>query len=104
MHPLVILPQVVFSGGLLAVAAMSDASRAISGAMVLRWTFESLGSAVDLNALVAASNSATGQAPLAQYGDAFTRDQGGHWLIIAAFIAVPLLLIGLILRRKSANS
>jgi ABC-type multidrug transport system ATPase subunit/CRP-like cAMP-binding protein len=102
LQSLVLLPQVVFSGGLLAVAAMGEAGRAISGAMVLRWTFESLGRALHLDDLFVASNSAAGQALSGQYGDAFAHDPTGHWAIIAAFTVVPLILTGLILRRKGA--
>ena len=102
LQSLVLLPQVIFSGGLLAVAAMGAAGRAISGAMVLRWTFESLGRAMRLHDLFVASDSAAGQALSGQYGDAFTHNLIGHWAIVCAFTVVPLLLTGLILRRKGA--
>lgn len=104
LQSLVILPQIAFSGVLLAIAAMGDAGRASSGAVVLRRIVESLGHAVALNALFGASNSATGQALLGQSGDAFAHDQTRHWAIIAASMVVPLLLIGLILPHQSADS
>jgi len=102
LQSLVLLPQVVFSGGLLAVAAMGGAGRAISGAMVLRWTFESLGHALRLNDLFGASDSAAGRALSGSYGDAFAPSPVGHWIVIAAFTIVPLVLTGFILRRKGA--
>lgn len=102
LQSLVLLPQVVFSGGLLAVATMGAAGRTISGAMVLRWSFESLGRALHLNDLFTTSNSAAGQALSGQYGDAFAHNPVGHWAIITAFIVVPLILAGAILRRKGA--
>ncbi len=100
LQSLVLIPQIIFSGGLVAVAAMGNAGQALSAGTALRWGFEALGKAVDLNALFARSNTPAGRALLDQYQDAFAGEIWPNWLVVIGFIAVSLLLTGLILRRK----
>jgi hypothetical protein len=100
LQSLVLIPQIVFSGGLLAVSTMGGAGKVISAGMAMRWGFEALGRATDLNALFARSGSSSGAALLDQYQDAFAGAIWQDWLVVAGFFALTLLLTALILRRK----
>jgi ABC-type multidrug transport system ATPase subunit len=51
--PLVMIPQLLFSGALISLTAMSPPMRAVSNLMPSRWTLSSLGHAFELDQLVA---------------------------------------------------
>jgi ABC transport system ATP-binding/permease protein len=51
--PLVMIPQLLFSGALISLTAMSPPMRAVSNLMPSRWTLSSLGRAFELDQLVA---------------------------------------------------
>ncbi|MGN6362570.1 MAG: ATP-binding cassette domain-containing protein [Thermomicrobiales bacterium] len=101
-----IMPQVLFSGSILAVPAMSLVGRGISAIMVCRWGFEAMGHITDLNTLFVNNTSqaggSIGQALALQYGDSFSRNLLATWGIIVLFIVVPLILTCIILRQRTA--
>lgn len=100
--PVLCFPQVLFSGGMLAVPAMAAAGKAISAITSVRWTFEAVGKSFDLNNLYARGNSPLGPPLLAQYGDSFSRALWQDWAILAAFTLLFLLGTCWVLGRKSA--
>jgi ABC-type multidrug transport system ATPase subunit/ABC-type multidrug transport system permease subunit len=53
--PLVLVPQLFFGGSIVPVATMSAPLAALSNAVIARWSYAGFGSAVDLNARIAAS-------------------------------------------------
>jgi hypothetical protein len=67
-----------------------------------RWSFESLGHSVGLNALFANGASPLGPPLLAQYGDSFSRPVIETWLIMTAFTVVFLAATCIVLKRKSS--
>jgi ABC transport system ATP-binding/permease protein len=106
--PLLIIPQTLFSGAILAVPAMNVVGKAISYGVIGRWSWEALGHSVDMNGLWANNTSQSGQligqGLLQQYGDTFSRDVVQNWLFLSAFILAFLVVTCLILKRKSTRS
>lgn len=102
--PALILPQVLFSGAILAVPSMNVAGRALSSVMITRWSFEALGRAADLNYLFANGTSPIAGATRLQFGDSFSRDVWQNWLTLVAFTLVFFVLTCLVLWRKSARA
>jgi ABC-type multidrug transport system ATPase subunit/CRP-like cAMP-binding protein len=96
-----ITPQVLFGGGLFAVPSMNFAGRLVSHVVPLRWALEAGGHSAGLNDVFRASQSITGRSLLNQYGDTFSCNPTKQWLILAAFIVLPMTLAGFILRRRS---
>ncbi|HEX5503634.1 MAG TPA: ATP-binding cassette domain-containing protein [Thermomicrobiales bacterium] len=101
--PALILPQVLFSGAILAVPSMNIVGQTISRLMITRWSFEALGHSVDLNALFEHGTSPIGKAARLQYGDSFSRAIGQNWIILAVFLVAFYVLACLILWRKSTR-
>jgi ABC-type multidrug transport system ATPase subunit/CRP-like cAMP-binding protein len=103
--PLPIMPQVLFSGAILAVPSVGIVAQLISNVIVARWSFEALGRITMLNDRFRTNTSPAGgpigQALFLQYGTSFTRAVVQNWLILALFIVVPLIVTCLILKRKS---
>jgi ABC-type multidrug transport system permease subunit len=81
MLPMLCFPAVLFSGAILPVPQMAFVGRAISAVTPARWSFESVGRALDLRQRAAGPDTGV----LRQYGDAFTGGTTGHWVILAAF-------------------
>ena len=52
------MPQVLFSGAILAVPSMNIVGEFLSALMITRWSFEALGRSADLNNLFANGVSA----------------------------------------------
>jgi hypothetical protein len=102
--PVLCFPQVLFSGGMLAVPAMAVAGRAISAATSVRWTFEAVGKSFDLNNLYAHGNSPLGPPLLAQYGNSFARTLWQDWAILTMFTVVFLAGTCWVLARKGSVS
>ncbi|MBI4261137.1 MAG: ATP-binding cassette domain-containing protein [Actinobacteria bacterium] len=98
--PLITFPQVLFSGGILAVPIMALLGRVMSYGMAVRWGFEALGSTLQVNRLYAEGASPLGPPLLAQYGDTFSRPAWEAWLVLAGFAVAFLLLAYGILRRR----
>jgi ABC-type multidrug transport system ATPase subunit/CRP-like cAMP-binding protein len=101
--PAILLPQVIFSGGFVAAKSMEMVGRWISTVTVLRWAFEGAGHNLDVNGLVSKLVPPANNPLLQQYGDAFSRDVWQNWVIISAYIVIPLLLACLVLTRRSAR-
>jgi len=103
--PLPIMPQVLFSGTILALPSVGIIAQLVSNVIAARWSFEALGQITALNDRLQANTSPVGgpigRALFLQYGSSFTRAPIQNWLILLLFIVVPLLATGLILRRKS---
>lgn len=102
--PALILPQVLFSGAILAVPSMNGIGRALSSFMITRWCFEALGRSAGLNDLFANGASPIASATRLQYGETFSRNVQQNWLILAAFMVVFFALTCAVLWRKSARA
>ena len=103
MTPMLIMPQLLFSGAILAVPSMNVVGRVVSAISVARWSFEGLGRIVDLNGFFASTTSPVGRALLLQYGDTFSRNPVQNWVILLAFIVVCLSATSLLLKRKGSG-
>jgi len=100
--PMLCFPQVLFSGAILPVPIMAFLGKTMSALMSDRWSFESLGHSVGLNALFANGASPLGPPLLAQYGDSFSRPVIETWLIMIVFTVVFLASTCIVLKRKSS--
>jgi ABC-type multidrug transport system permease subunit len=96
-----IAPQVLFAGALFAVPAMNSIGQVVAAITGVRWSLEALVQATDLKALWATSDTEIGRALLVQYEDSFNSDLWIYWLILTAFIIVPLIAATLVLRKKT---
>ena len=104
LMPALILPQVLFSGAILAVPSMNAVGRFISNLMITRWSFEGLGHIVDLNNLFQNGTSPVGASLLLTFEDTFSRRTAENWAILLAFSVVFLAATCLILKRKSVRT
>lgn len=102
MLPGLVMPQVLFCGVLQPVPSMSIIPHALSALMAMRWSFEALGKAVDLNQFFADAASPQGPPLLQQYGDSFSSALSRDWAILGVMVIVFLALASLILRVKTA--
>ena len=102
--PALILPQVLFSGAILAVSSMNVVGQTFSSLMITRWCFEALGRSADLNNLFANGTSPIADATGLQFGDSFSRDVQQNWLILIVFMIVFFVLTCVVLWRKSARA
>lgn len=102
--PALILPQVLFSGAILAVPSMNEIGRVLSSLMITRWCFEALGRSAELNDLFANGASPLASATRLQYGETFSRSVQQNWLILATFTVVFFALTCVVLWRKSARA
>lgn len=98
-----IMPQVLFSGAIFPVPSMNLAGRVISNVISLRWSFEGAGQVADLPELFVATDSAIGASLLLQYEESFGRVIWQNWLILGAFIVVPMALAWFVLWRRTAQ-
>jgi len=102
LMPGMIMPQVLFSGGVIAVPSMNWLGQLISVLMSSRWAFEALGQIVDLNNLMENGTSPIGDSLKVQYGDTFSRNPVQNWIILLVFFVVLISLTCIVLKRKSA--
>lgn len=98
-----IAPQVLFAGALLAVPAMGFVGRMIANITAVRWSFEASAQATNLKDLFDATNDEIGDAMLIQYADSFNWSHGRYWLILGAFVLVPLALASVVLTKKTSR-
>lgn len=96
-----IAPQVLFAGALFAVPSMNLVGKVIANVTATRWSFESAVAITDLKDLFAQTPSPIGEALLLQYQDSFNWAPGAYWLVLSAFIFLPLLAAGIILTKKT---
>jgi ABC transport system ATP-binding/permease protein len=95
--PLVLVPQLFFGGSIVPVATMSAPLEALSNAVIARWSYAGFGSAIDLNARIAASPD---YARVSRFGDdyfAIATSRVAAALLI--FIVVFFTGVRLLLRR-----
>jgi ABC-type multidrug transport system permease subunit len=95
--PLVLVPQLFFGGSIVPVATMSAPLAALSNAVIARWSYAGFGSAIDLNARIAASPD---YARVSRFGhDYFAIATGRVALALLVFVVVFFAGIRLLLRR-----
>jgi ABC-type multidrug transport system ATPase subunit/CRP-like cAMP-binding protein len=99
-----IAPQVLFAGALFAVAAMNSVGKVIAAVTAVRWSFEGSVSSVHLKHLFAQIHSPIAKSLQIQYRDSFNWAPHTYWLVLAAFILVPLIGAGVVLARKTRPS
>ncbi len=98
--PLVLVPQLFFGGSIVAVATMSAPLQALSNAVVAKWSYAGLGSAIDLNGRIAASPA---YAKVSRFGnDYFAISTGRVGLALVIFVVVSFVAIFFLLRRDQA--
>lgn len=97
---LLILPQVLFGGGLTPVSAMNDAGVALSRATFFRPGFEAAGDSVGFLERLANSSHPIAPVLLETYEGFFT-SYTQNWLIMAAWIVAPLAVACVVLKLKT---
>jgi ABC-type multidrug transport system permease subunit len=98
--PLVLVPQLFFGGSIVAIATMSTPLQALSNAVVAKWAYAGLGSAIDLNARIAHSPA---YAKVSTFGDDyFAITTGRVALALCIFVVVSFVGIFFLLRRDHA--
>lgn len=101
--PLLLIPQLLFGGALVAFAQMAAPLKALADLMVARWAFAGGGHAIHMNLRLATApkvRAITGYGP-----SFFSLDQGLAAIVLAGFTAALLLAAaGLLARRSSATS
>jgi ABC-type multidrug transport system ATPase subunit/ABC-type multidrug transport system permease subunit len=96
--PLVLVPQLFFGGSIVPVATMSAPLAALSNAVIARWSYAGFGSAIDLNARIAASPA---YAKVSRFGDDYFAIAGGRVAAaLVVFIVVFFAGVRLLLRRN----
>ena len=99
--PLVLIPQLFFGGSIVTVATMTEPLAALSKVVVAQWSYAGLGSAVDLNARIAADKA---YAQVSKFGNEFFDiGAGSVYLILGGFIVAALAGVALLLRRQAAR-
>jgi ABC transport system ATP-binding/permease protein len=97
--PLVLIPQLLFSGAIVAVDRMSEPVATLSSVVFAQWSFAGAGSALDMNDRIAAVPE---YAKVSDYGNAFFNlGSTTTYLVLGAFMAVFLVGVGALLRRRS---
>jgi ABC-type multidrug transport system ATPase subunit/pSer/pThr/pTyr-binding forkhead associated (FHA) protein/ABC-type multidrug transport system permease subunit len=94
--PLVLIPQLLFGGAIVPIAAMAAPLDTLSSAVFARWSFAGVGTAIDMNGRMAAKPG-----PASAYGPSFF-DLGAlpTAVILSLFTAVFLLGAGALLARR----
>jgi ABC-type multidrug transport system ATPase subunit/pSer/pThr/pTyr-binding forkhead associated (FHA) protein/ABC-type multidrug transport system permease subunit len=96
--PLLLIPQLFFGGSLVPLATMSDALATVSKLVLAQWAYAGLGSAVDLDAKIAASPA---YAKVSKFGDDyFAIPTGEVFGILGIFLVVSFAGVALLLRRN----
>jgi ABC-type multidrug transport system permease subunit len=97
--PLLLMPQLLFAGGLIPTAQMPGAVRALSNIIYARWSYAGLGSAANLGGRLA-----TGPAASPFSNTFFSLPPGTAAAILIAFTFVELVAVGMLLMiRPSAE-
>jgi ABC-type multidrug transport system ATPase subunit/pSer/pThr/pTyr-binding forkhead associated (FHA) protein/ABC-type multidrug transport system permease subunit len=100
--PLLLIPQLLFGGALVALDRMEPVIRVVADLAVSRWAFAGAGSAIGMNARLAEEPKAAG---LSGYGTAFFSLQ--PWvaaIILLGFTAAVLLGAAVLLARRSQDA
>jgi len=96
-----IAPQVLFAGALLAVPSMGAIGKLLAALTAVRWSFEAAVEITDLKLVFGQSPSPIGESLAIQYADSFNLAPGQYWLILSAFVVVPLVAAGVVLTKKT---
>jgi ABC-type multidrug transport system ATPase subunit len=92
--PLLLMPQLLFAGGLIPTAQMPGAVRAFSNLIYARWSYAGIGSAINLGGRLTSS----GATAVSNFSSSFfTLSPGGAVVILATFTLVQLLVAMLLL-------
>jgi ABC transport system ATP-binding/permease protein len=98
--PLVLIPQLLFSGAIVAVDRMSEPVATLSSVVFAQWSFAGAGTAVDMNGRIGAVPE---YAKVNDYGTSFFDvSSPAAYLVLGAFLAVFLIGVGALLRNRSA--
>lgn len=98
-----IAPQVLFAGGLFAVPSMNLAGRTLSNFTAVRWGFEAGSRIIEMKDLFALTPP-IGQSLLIQYDASFTQGVSVYWLILGAFVLIPLTITTIVLDKKTRST
>ncbi len=99
--PLLLIPQLLFGGALVALDRMGTLIKVLADITVSRWAFAGAGSAIDMNTRLAEEPKA---ASLSGYGTQFFSIQPSvAALILLGFTAAALLSAALLLARRSRD-
>ena len=97
--PLVLIPQLLFAGAIVAVEAMPGFMKGLSALVYSRWAFASSGSIIDMNERIAA-NQQFAQAN--QFGvEFFDLTTIAGWLILLVFLGIFLAAVTVLLARRA---
>jgi ABC-type multidrug transport system ATPase subunit/ABC-type multidrug transport system permease subunit len=100
--PLLLIPQLLFGGALVAFARMGAAIKALADLMVSRWAFAGAGHAIQMSERLA---DAPQFAALSGYGTSFfSLSQGVAAVILLGFTAAMLLATAILLAKRSSQS
>lgn len=100
--PLLLIPQLLFGGALVAFARMGTAIRALADLMVSRWAFAGAGHAIEMNVRLA---DAPQVASLSGYGSSFfSLNEEVAAIILLGFTAAMLLTTAILLARRSQTA
>jgi ABC transport system ATP-binding/permease protein len=99
--PLLLIPQLFFGGSIVPIATMTAPLAALSKVIVAQWSYAGLGSAVSLNARIAADRA---YQQVSQFGtDFFDVASRSVLLILAGFVVASFGAVALLLRRARAD-
>ncbi len=99
--PLLLIPQLLFGGALVALERMATVIKILADLTVSRWAFAAVGSAIQMNSRLAEEPKADN---LSGYGTQFFGiEPGVAALVLAGFSAAALLVAALLLMRRSRD-
>jgi ABC-type multidrug transport system ATPase subunit/ABC-type multidrug transport system permease subunit len=99
--PLVLIPQLLFGGALVAIERMGTVVQVLADVTASRWAFAGVGSSIEMNSRLAEEPKA---AKLSGYGSAFfSIEPGVAALVLSGFTAAALLGAALLLARRSRD-
>jgi ABC-type multidrug transport system ATPase subunit/pSer/pThr/pTyr-binding forkhead associated (FHA) protein/ABC-type multidrug transport system permease subunit len=99
--PLLLIPQLLFGGALVALERMGTVIKVLADVTVSRWAFAAVGSAIQMNSRLAEEPKASN---LSGYGTQFFGiEPGAAALVLAGFTAAALLGAALLLARRSRD-
>ncbi len=99
--PLLLIPQLLFGGALVALERMGTVIELLADVTVSRWAFAGVGSAIDMNSRLAEEPKG---AALSGYGTRFFAIQPAvAALVLLGFAAAALLVAALLLARRSRD-
>lgn len=95
--PLLLVPQLLLAGAIVAVPDMSKPMQLLAGAVPSRWSFAAAGDSLDMHTRIASDDEFSA---VSQFGDAFFKLPMFSYLLIAlAFAAIFAGLLFLLVRR-----